>query len=123
MKKDSNIKAIKCLLKKQPVFLNRFSNNHDVSSNYEVDLSGVNILFAQYAAYAYEGSSWVLFEQNGKLYEVNGNHCSFYGLEGQWEPEECTIESLKYRIENGRLGESDDQEFRFADELKKFLEI
>lgn len=55
------------------------------------------ILLAEYAAEAYGGSAFVLFERDGKLYEVNAGHCSCYGLEGQWSPEETTWSALAMR--------------------------
>ncbi|MGL5284386.1 MAG: hypothetical protein ACRC8W_22010 [Plesiomonas shigelloides] len=58
-------------------------------------LSDIEILFAAYEYEDYDGSAFVLFKQDGKLYEVNGGHCSCYGLEGQWEPEETSVEYLK----------------------------
>jgi len=65
------------------------------------DLEGVNIILADYSYQDYEGNSFVLFEKAGKLYEVNGGHCSCYGLEGQWEPEEVLLEELLNRAKNG----------------------
>lgn len=32
--------------------------------------------------------------KTGKYYEVFGSHCSCYGFEDQWEPEETTLEYL-----------------------------
>jgi hypothetical protein len=55
------------------------------------------VLFASYGGAAYEGDALVIFERDGKLYEVNGYHCSCYGLEGQWSPEETTWEALAER--------------------------
>lgn len=55
------------------------------------------ILYASYEQESYEGSSFVLFKRGGKLYEVNGSHCSCMGLEGQWKPEETTWEALAIR--------------------------
>lgn len=46
---------------------------------------------------SYCGDAFVLFERDGKLYEVNGGHCSCYGLEGQWTPEETTWAALAMR--------------------------
>ena len=46
------------------------------------------ILFAQYGYESYEGNACVLFQRNGVLYRVDAGHCSCYGLEGQWTPEE-----------------------------------
>lgn len=55
------------------------------------------ILMASYGGASYEGDAFVLFQRDGKLYEVHGSHCSCYGLEGQWEPEETTWAALALR--------------------------
>lgn len=79
------------------------------------DFTGINVLVADYDTPPYEGDAFVLFERGGKLYEVNGGHCSCYGLEGQWEPEETTIEALRHRLTNATYGRfHDNQEFRAA---------
>jgi hypothetical protein len=61
------------------------------------------ILLASYEYEDYSGDAFVLFERNGVLYEVHGGHCSCYGLEDQWEPEETTWEALALR-ESGVYG-------------------
>lgn len=61
------------------------------------DLNGAIIHLAWYGYGDYSGSSFVLYEKDGKLYEVNAGHCSCNGLEGQWEPEETSIEALRIR--------------------------
>ena len=58
---------------------------------------GANILFAYYEYKDYEGRAFVLFRKDDKLYEVNGGRCSCYGLEGQWDPEETSVEALSIR--------------------------
>lgn len=63
----------------------------------ESELDGCHILFAAYKNEDYEGSALVLFTKDGKLYEVSGGHCSCNGLEGQWSPEETTLEAIKMR--------------------------
>jgi len=55
------------------------------------------IIFAAYEGGSYEGAAIVVYEKDGKLWEVNGSHCSCYGLEGQWAPEETTREALAMR--------------------------
>lgn len=61
----------------------------------------VEVIVAHYSYEDYSGNAFVLFRDAGKLYEVNGSHCSCYGLEGQWEPEETTVEALQHRLANG----------------------
>jgi hypothetical protein len=84
-------------------------NSEDLSSlKREFDISdkeleGVNVLYANYTLGCYEGEALVVFEKEGKLYEVNGSHCSCYGLEGMWEPEETTKEALLTRPKNTYL--------------------
>lgn len=82
-----------------------FEKKEDVQHEFCVDnLEGCNILFAWYGNGSYDGSAFVLFERDGQLYEVNGGHCSCYGLEEQWDPELTTVEALEYRIREGGLG-------------------
>lgn len=73
-----------------------------VLADFEADstsLDACTLLIGSYSYESYEGSAFVLFEKDGKLFEVNGGHCSCYGLEGQWDPEETTIASLRKRFE------------------------
>lgn len=83
----------------------------------------INMLFASYGCANYSGDAWVLFEQDGKLYEVNGGHCSCYGLEGQWEPEEVELNELQNRLVKGTFGEDDYAENVFKEKLCEFLGI
>lgn len=107
------------------MFLNDWENIDEMKNDFEisdVELAGVRILLASYTCENYDGSAFVLFERDGKLYEVNGNHCSCYGLEGQWEPEETTVESLRHRLEKGWLGWAwDGTANTFADEFANVL--
>lgn len=83
----------------------------------------INILFASYGSDNYCGDAFVLFEKEGKLYEVNAGHCSCYGLEEQFSPEETTLESLRQRLIDGKMGKDDYVGNEFADELKEFIGI
>ena len=81
------------------MYLNDWSESQaeGMCRDFEIEMSaldGVKILVASYTYEDYNGSAFVLFEKSGKLFEVNGSHCSCYGLEGQWEPEETTLEAL-----------------------------
>jgi hypothetical protein len=79
------------------------SNFEDYHNGYRAGKSIENfptedeIIFAAYEGGDYEGEAHVLFESDGKLYEVNGSHCSCYGLEDQWTPEETSWEALSIR--------------------------
>lgn len=92
----------------------------------DVELEGVDILLAYYSyeQYEAEGLAFVLFRKDGALYEVNGGHCSCYGLEGQWKPEEVSLEELEHRLTKGKLGlgyGSDGYPNRFSNELKEII--
>lgn len=93
-------------------YLGGFSGKGDVEKEFKVAIGeDIEIAIAAYGFGDYEGSAFVLYEQGGKLYEVNGSHCSCFGLEGQWEPEETDRESLRHRMEKGTLGRVDDADF------------
>jgi hypothetical protein len=92
---------------------------HTVLAKYE----DIRVLFASYSYENYSGDAWVLFEKDGNLYEVNGSHCSCYGLEGQWDYEPVVLEELENRIKNGTFGSDDYCGNVFRDDLIKFLGI
>jgi len=106
-------------------YLGGFGDKQDVISNFAIkddDLRDVFIIVAWYGSQCYDGSAFVLFERGGQLYEVNGGHCSCYGLEEQWCPEETTAEAIVHRVEHGRLGQDsyyDDCDF--GDDLVKLM--
>ncbi len=115
----------------EPIFLNDWAqNNWDdkkgleaLKSDFEIsdaDLVDVEILLASYTCEYYDGDAFVLFRKDGKYYEVNGSHCSCYGLEGQWEPEEANLKELYHRITDGTWGEYRGNELTVK--LKELLE-
>jgi len=70
-----------------------------------VDLAGYKILIAYESVgdYGCDSSSFFLLKKARRLYEVHGSHCSCYGFEGQFDPEETTLDALKARAKKGRL--------------------
>ena len=84
---------------------------------------GEKILFASYGQEYYEGSAWVLIEKDGQLMEINGSHCSCYGLEQQWEPKPVTLDELKFRLISGTMGSDAYSDNEFANELKEFIGV
>lgn len=106
-------------IKSQDEILESFSGTMDDTVMKDGAKDGVHILFASYTYEDYSGNAFVLFEKDGQLYEVNGSHCSCWGLtEGQWEPEMVNLEELNHRLIEGTFGQTE-----FADELRKFLNI
>jgi len=84
------------------------SGREGMISDFQINenaLDGAEILVASYTYEDYSGDAYVLFRRDGKLFEVHGGHCSCYGLEGQWEPEETTKEAILHRLDNGSWGE------------------
>lgn len=93
-------------------YLGSFSNNDDVIKEFDMSeeeaaqfLSGETLL-AYYGLASYSGEAYVLFTVDGKLFDVVGDHCSCYGLEKQWKPDETSVEALWKRVLEGRLGEA-----------------
>ena len=106
------------------VFDDGFEDKQDVIDQFDAPhdaLDGAVVLYATYTYEDYSGDAFVLYWKDGQLYEVNGGHCSCYGLEGQWDPEVTTEEALIHRIKQGRLGMSYDDADVFGQKLLDML--
>jgi len=115
--KIKNMKTLQEIIKQKPIYLNDWSNKEDVARDFQNDdIKNLNILFADYQNQCYEGEAFVLFEKDGKLFEVIGSHCSCYGLEGQFDPEEVCLEALEHRLIKGNYSRD-----IFSTQLKEFL--
>jgi hypothetical protein len=70
---------------------------------------GKVVLHASYDYEDYSGSATVLWFQDGRFYLVEGSHCSCYGLEGQFLPEETPLEAVLHLACAGKFhrGEPD----------------
>lgn len=82
-----------------------FENAEDVFNNFYVSediQKDIQIIYADYECENYEGYSTVFFfnRKDGKYYENYGSHCSCYGLENQWNPEEIVFKELEKRFNN-----------------------
>ena len=85
------------------MYYGEFSNKSDVCSAFCIkDFEGT-VIYASYDCEGYEGSADVVFVNNGKFFTVSGSHCSCYGLEDQWEPEEMPVAALQ-KISNDGVG-------------------
>ena len=63
-----------------------------------VDIPEPYFISAIYENEGYEGSAYVVYFTNGNFYTVSGGHCSCYGLEGQWHPEEYSPKTFKQMV-------------------------
>ncbi|MDH5425968.1 MAG: hypothetical protein OEY29_13315 [Gammaproteobacteria bacterium] len=84
-------------------------------------LSDIDILLASYKEGDYSGYGFILFAIGQDFYEVNVSHDSECEFDGQWQPEETTIEALLYRLHRGNLGSAAAGENVFSAELKELL--
>jgi hypothetical protein len=74
----------------------------------------IEIIYAAYDISGYEGDAHVIFIKEGKLYEVNGSHCSCNGLDNSWIPEETSIKALLFRPNVSKEAKDNIKE-KFAD--------
>jgi len=88
------------------MYFGGFQSIDDIIGQFQIkesELEDAKILAAVYDGGSYDGSAMVVFRKDGKLWEVNGSHCSCNGLEDCWSPEETTYDALMFRIENGQM--------------------
>ena len=86
--------------KEDCIYLGAFQSRSDVISEFDIKytlLEGATLFLAWYGKDGYEGNALVVYEKDGKLFEVNASHCSCYGLGGKWKPEETSWEALAIR--------------------------
>lgn len=83
------------------IYEGSFETEKDVLDAFNISSIDGHILYADYQEGGYEGNAEVVFLRDKKIYYVSSSHCSCYGLEGTWEPEELTEKMIKYLIANG----------------------
>lgn len=109
---------------------NQWKKKSDIASAFGIkkkQLKGCKIYLAYYHVgdWGCDSSAYVLFEKDGKLWEVHGSHCSCYGLgeqgysgdtSTQWEPEITNIAYLQKRVNGeealGYVGGYDEKGYR-----------
>lgn len=103
------------------MFYGIFENWNDVLSFFGVnnpqEYENAVPVFASYDCEDYDGYATVIFIQHGKFWEVHGSHCSCFGLEDQWEPEETSFEVLRHMANKGRYSYLHNKEFSDAIDL------
>lgn len=102
-------------------YFGMFKEVEDVMANFgeaaAADLNESVVIAAYYDIDGYDGSAMVVYRKEGKLFEVHGSHCSCYGLEDQWKPEEISYEALYDRL----LKTQESQVERFGDDFNSAL--
>jgi len=84
----------------------------------------VLIAYESVGSYGCDSSSFFLLKEKktGKLFENHASHCSCYGFEGQWKPEETTIQYLKsdkfYFYSGGYDGDEEGNSQKVLDYIK-----
>lgn len=77
-----------------------FTDRAHICSEFQIDDFDGTVIYADYEYANYEGDAAVVFADKGKLWLVTGSHCSCYGLENNWSPEEVTIDMLRTMAEH-----------------------
>lgn len=72
----------------QNVYEGEFKSWADVKWNLEITRDEPDAVYAGYETPDYEGYATVVFRDGDKWFRASGSHCSCFGLEGQWEPEQ-----------------------------------
>jgi hypothetical protein len=73
----------------------------EICSEFEIKDFDGQIIHGEIDNEGYEGRAAILFVNDGKLYWAGGSHCSCYGFEGQWDPDETSIKAVRHISENG----------------------
>lgn len=96
-----------------------FNDWRDMQHQFEMnDAEPEEVIYASYEQEGYEGWSTVIYRNGDKFYYNYAGHCSCYGLEGQWDPEEYSAELFLAAYEKGHWGIPDS----VRDRVKEFLE-
>lgn len=87
----------------------------------ELESFRILIAYESVGSWGCDSSSFFLLEKDGKLFENHGGHCSCYGFEGQWAPEETSKESLLKRQFWGMGGYDNESEANTA-AIRSYIE-
>ena len=108
-------------------YFENFSSWSDIQAQFHMeDSEPEEVLFAIYDTPSYEGYAEVIYRNGDRFYWASGSHCSCYGLEDQWDPEEYDAETfLKVFNRNTRWTidryMSEDIQARIINRVKDFL--
>ena len=81
--------------RKNPVYVDGFSERNNVFEQFATEEDpDIELVYSEYdCSQMYEGYATVIFWRKSKqdFFENYGSHCSCYGLEGQWNPDDKPI--------------------------------
>lgn len=99
-----------------------FSDWASVQHEYRTDHPEPDEVIVAYYSYEdYSGYSVVIYRDQGRYCLVTGSHCSCYGLEDQFEPEEYeTGELLIASLEKGRGWLSEETQAFVIERLRSY---
>lgn len=82
-------------------YVDGFASKEDICREFRISDFDGEVVYADYRYENYDGSANVVFINDGKVFYVYGGHCSCYGLEDQWSPEEITFEQVEHISNQG----------------------
>ena len=92
------------------VYRGWFESWADVQRDFQMDVPEPDdVIYAEYDTPCYEGYANVIYRNGDRYYWAYGSHCSCYGLEGQWDPEEYDGRSLIEALRRGNHWRLDDR--------------
>jgi hypothetical protein len=93
----------------------------DATIQKELATCKVLVAYESVGSWGCDSSSYFLFKRrNGTMFEVLGSHCSCDGFEGQWSPQEATVEYLKsdkFYLGTGGYDDNSDENQRAVKEF------
>ncbi|HDR7355898.1 TPA: hypothetical protein QCX97_005794 [Bacillus wiedmannii] len=94
------------------------------ASKEEVEQYDILIAYESYGMCGCDSSSFFLLKhkQTGQLFENHGSHCSCFGFEEQFEPEETTLEYLKSGHFGFLTGGYDEDSIINRDKVMRYIE-
>lgn len=105
------------------VYRELFGSWADVQSQFEMSMPQPDeVIYAEYDRPGYEGYANVIYRNGDRFYWAHGSHCSCYGLEGQWDPEEYDARTLTYILRRGRHWRLDDRGVDIQDHIIAAIE-
>lgn len=105
------------------MYFGLFEKEEDVCKEFAIGSVDGAIIFAAYEYEDYSGQADVIFYKNGKFYHVSGSHCSCYGLEELWSPEEMPVDALRHIITKGTLFRGHHESLLRAIEVMESLDL